>query len=208
MSLKLKNGLKILRFWGCDIMDTVKKVIAIIASLDTKESEVCFVKEKIESLGCRPFIIDIGARGSQNIKPDVGAREVAAAAGREWDCLYSIPKHEMITGLQKGIALLLPELYEQGRFDAVLSIGGVQNTTIGVSGMKALPIGVPKLMVSTVANGQRTFAPLVGTKDITLMPSVADISGINIITGTILSNAAAAVVGMALNAGRPVKPDG
>ena len=106
--------------------------------------------------------------------------------------------------MSEGASVLAPELYKRGLFDAILSIGGVQNTTIGVAAMKALPIGVPKLMVSTVASGQRTFEPLVGSKDILLLPSVADMAGINVLTRTILENAVAAIVGMADQGGKPL----
>lgn len=183
----------------------MEKTIAIIASLDTKEAEVAFVKEMIEKQGCKTFIIDVGAKGSESIVPHIRAEDVARAAGREWDSIYDIPKHEMIVGLLEGIAVLMPELHAQGNFDAVLSLGGAQNTTIGVSAMKSLPVGLPKLMVSTIACGQRTFESFVDTKDITLMPSIADISGINNLTRTILSNAAAAIAGMAKHAGVPLK---
>ncbi|MHB8064057.1 MAG: Tm-1-like ATP-binding domain-containing protein, partial [Ruminiclostridium sp.] len=182
------------------------KTIAIIATLDTKEAEVAFIKKMIERLGCKTFIIDVGARSS-SIIPDIGPKDVAREACRDWKCIYDVPKHEMILGLLEGIALLMPRLYEEGKFSAVLSIGGAQNTTIGVSGMKALPIGVPKLMVSTIASGQRTFEPFVGTKDITLMPSIVDISGINKLTTAILSNAVAAIVGMVQYAGIPLKSE-
>ncbi len=183
----------------------MEKTIAIIASLDTKEAEVAFVKEMIEKQGCKTFIIDVGAKGSESIVPHIRAEDVARAAGREWDSIYDIPKHEMIVGLLEGIAVLMPELYVRGNFDAVLSLGGAQNTAIGVSAMKSLPVGLPKLMVSTIACGQRTFESFVDTKDITLMPSIADISGINNLTRTILSNAAAAIAGMAKHAGVPLK---
>lgn len=182
----------------------MEKTIAIIASLDTKEAEVEFLKGMIEQLGCKTFIIDVGAKDSESIVPHIRAEDVARAAGREWNG-YSVPKHEMILGLMDGIAALMPELYAGGNFDAVLSIGGAQNTVIGVSAMKALPVGLPKLMVSTIACGQRTFESFVGTKDIVLMPSIADISGVNNLTRTILSNAAAAIVGMAEHAGIPFK---
>ena len=183
----------------------MEKTIAIIASLDTKEAEVAFVKEMIEKQGCKTFIIDVGAKGSERIMPHIRAEDVARAAGREWNSIYSIPKHEMIVGLLEGIAVLMPELYVRGNFDAVLSLGGAQNTAIGVSAMKSLPVGLPKLMVSTIACGQRTFESFVDTKDITLMPAIADISGINNLTRTILSNAAAAIAGMAKHAGVPLK---
>lgn len=185
----------------------MEKTIAIIATLDTKEAEVAFIKKMIERLGCKTLIIDVGARSNSSIIPDIKPEDVARESGRDWKCIYDVPKHEMILGLLEGIALLMPRLYAQGKFSAVLSIGGAQNTTIAVSGMKALPIGLPKLMVSTIASGQRTFESFVGTKDITLMPSVVDISGINKLTTAILSNAVAAIVGMVKYAGIPLKSD-
>ena len=180
----------------------MKKTIAVIVSLDTKEAEAAFIRERIADLGCDTFLIDVGARGCKSLVPDIGPCEVVLAGNREWQDLYQIPKHEMIQGLTEGISLLMPKLHEQGKFDAVLSIGGLQNTTIGVGAMKSLPVGVPKLMVSTVVSGQRTLEALVGTKDILLMPSIADLSGINLLTTTILGNAVAAICGMAMNAGQ------
>ncbi|MCE5283169.1 MAG: Tm-1-like ATP-binding domain-containing protein, partial [Deltaproteobacteria bacterium] len=90
-------------------------------------------------------------------------------------------------------------LYGDGRFKGILSIGGAQGTDIGTAVMRALPFGVPKFMVSTVASGRATFGPFVGTKDVTIMHSVADIQGINFITQRVFDNAAAAVCGMVLN---------
>jgi uncharacterized protein (UPF0261 family) len=184
------------------------KTIAVIASLDTKEAEVAFVKEKVERLSCRALVIDVGVWRGSTLIADVSRETVALAAGVTWQGIVDRSKPDRIATMARGMAALLPELYARGEFDAVLSFGGVQNTTIGVAGMKALPIGVPKLMVSTVASGQRTFEPLVGSKDVVLMPSVADVVGTNVLTRTILENAVAAIVGMAehgagaLHAGR------
>jgi uncharacterized protein (UPF0261 family) len=182
----------------------MKKTIAVMASLDTKGAEVSFVKQMIEHLGCRALIVDVGTLGESALIPDVPREDVIRAGGRDWKSLKDSQKHEMITAMSEGASRLAPELYGHGLFDAILSIGGVQNTMIGVAAMKALPIGVPKLMVSTVASGRRTFEPLVGSKDIVLMPAVADIAGINVLTRTILGNAVAAIVGMATHAGKPL----
>jgi uncharacterized protein (UPF0261 family) len=180
------------------------KTIAIMASLDTKETEVSFVKQMIERLGCRALIIDVGVSGKSALIADVSREQVIQAGGRQWESLQDQQKHDKIAAMSEGASRLAPELYGRGLFDAILSIGGVQNTLIGVAAMKALPIGVPKLMVSTVASGRRTFEPLVGSKDIVLMPAVADIAGINLLTRTILGNAVAAIVGMATHGGRPL----
>jgi uncharacterized protein (UPF0261 family) len=182
----------------------MKKTIAVMASLDTKESEISFMKEMIERLGCRALIIDVSALGGSAILPDVSREDVIRAGGTDWKSFQAKEKHEKIAALSEGVSILAPELYSRGLFDAILSIGGVQNTTIGVAAMKALPIGVPKLMVSTVASGRRILEPLVGSKDIILLPSVADIAGINVLTRTILQNAVAAIVGMANHGGKPL----
>lgn len=183
---------------------TMKKTIAVMASLDTKEAEVSFMKEMIERLGCRALIIDLSLLGQSTMHPDIPREDVIKAGGRDWAGLQLGQKHEKMAAMTEGACALVPELYRRGLFDAILSIGGVQNTTIGVAAMKALPIGVPKLMVSTVASGQRTFEPLVGSKDIMLLPSVADIAGVNVLTRRILENAVAAIVGMATQAGKPL----
>ena len=175
-----------------------------MASLDTKEAEVSFMKEMIERLGCRALIIDVSVLGGSAILPDIPPEDVIKAGGRDWKSFQVSPKHERIVAMSEGASLLAPELYRRGSFDAIVAIGGVQNTTIGVAAMKALPIGVPKLMVSTVASGQRTFEPLVGSKDIMLLPTVADMAGINVLTRTILENAVAAIAGMAKHGGKPL----
>ena len=133
----------------------MKKTIAVMASLDTKGRRSAFIKEMIERLGCRALIIDVGVLGEPALTPGCAARGVVAAAaagiGRP---LPGRQKHENIAAMSEGAPVLAADLYRRGAFDAILSIGGVQNTTIAVAAMKALPIGVPKLMVSTVASGQ------------------------------------------------------
>lgn len=153
-------------------------------------------------MGHETYIIDVGVRKSVKIKPDISREAVTDAAGIFWSDIRKVQKHEIIDGLVAGIAVLLPQLYEAGAFDGVISIGGAQNTSIAVSGMKKLPIGVPKVMVSTVACGQRRFEDLVGTKDIVVIPAIADIAGINKITRIVLGNAAAAVCGMSAYEGK------
>ena len=109
--------------------------------------------------------------------------------------------------MARGVTSIAAGLHAAGKLDAVIALGGVQGTVIGTAAMRALPVGVPKVMVSTVANGQATFGPFVGTKDITIMHSVADILGLNIITRQVLAEAAGAVVGMAEMALGPQSSD-
>lgn len=184
------------------------KTIAVIASLDTKAKEVMYVLEGIRRLGYQTLVIDVGVKGEQPFKANFGPEDVAAAAGLAWSEIKIQEKRVRITAMARGLEALVPMLYAQGRFSAVLSLGGAQNTLMGTSAMRALPLGVPKLMVSTMASGNRTFDPLVGTKDLMLMHSVADISGINLITTSVLDNAVAAICGMAGRAGSAVQHPG
>ncbi|MDI6870823.1 MAG: Tm-1-like ATP-binding domain-containing protein [Bacillota bacterium] len=180
------------------------KAIAVIASLDTKAKEAAYVSEAIRRLGHRPLLIDVGVKGEPLLGADITREAVALAAGESLSTLMKEEKRVRIMAMARGLAALLPFLYAQGRFDAVLSLGGAQNTTMGTAGMRALPLGVPKLMVSTMASGRRTFDPLVGTKDLLLMHSVADVAGINLVTRAVMDNAVAAICGMAEHAGRPL----
>ncbi|NLG83481.1 MAG: UPF0261 family protein [Firmicutes bacterium] len=182
------------------------KTIVVVASLDTKGREVAYIKGLIEQWGHRAFLIDVGVQDEPLIPPDLTRVEVARAGGVSWEAIKDKEKRVRIEAMAKGAAVMATSLYAEGRLDGLLSLGGAQNTTIGTTAMKALPIGVPKVMVSTVASGQRTFEPLVGTKDVLLLHSVADLAGINMVTEVVLKNAVAAIVGMAEHAGRSLSP--
>ena len=184
----------------------MKKNIAIIASLDTKETEVLFLIKIFRRSGHEVFIIDIGVEKSSLVNSQINAIDIAKEVGHVWISPRDIPKHEMIDILKSGVSKLIPKLYSKGLFDAIISIGGLQNTTVAVGAMKTLPIGFPKVMVSTVASGKRSFDTIVGHLDIIVIPSIADFSGSNIITDTVLRNAAAAVIGIVENAGKPLNP--
>ncbi len=184
----------------------MKKNIAIIASLDTKETEVLFLIKIFQQSAHEVFIIDIGVEKSSLVNSQNNAIDIAKEVGHFWISPMDVPKHEMIDVLKSGVSELIPKLYSKGLFDAIISIGGLQNTTVAVSAMKTLPIGFPKVMVSTVASGKRSFETIVGHSDIIVIPSIADFSGSNIITDTVLRNAAAAIIGIVENAGNPLNP--
>jgi uncharacterized protein (UPF0261 family) len=179
----------------------VQKTVAVIGALDTKAKEVLYVKDGILRLGHKSLVIDVGVNREPAFEGDLGPVEVARAAGLLWTQVRDREKRDRIMTMAKGLAILVPSLYAEGKIDAVLSLGGAQNTFMGTSAMRALPIGVPKLMLTTMASGQRTFDPLVGTKDLILMHSVADVAGLNIITRPIIDNAVAAICGMMEHAG-------
>ncbi|MDE2820541.1 MAG: Tm-1-like ATP-binding domain-containing protein [Chloroflexota bacterium] len=174
------------------------KSIIVIGTLDTKGQEIAFVRDLIAERGHQPVVIDSGILGVPAIEPAISRHEVAAAAETSIEKLLAAgDKNNAISAMARGVTSISAKLHAERKLDAVIALGGVQGTVIGTAAMRALPVGVPKVMVSTVANGQATFGPFVGTKDITIMHSVADILGLNIITRQVLAEAAGAVVGMA-----------
>jgi len=186
------------------------KAILLIATFDTKESEAIFLKEKIESRGYAVLTMDAGILDSPLVCVDVDRQAVAARGGISLsEALATGDKGTCISNMVRGAEILCKELYEKGVFHGVVAIGGGQGTDIGCTAMRNLPTGVPKLMVSTVASGRATFGPFVGTKDITMMHSVADMQGLNFLTKRILDNAAGAICGMVENIAKEVfKPQG
>lgn len=170
------------------------KTVAIAGTFDSKGAEFSYVKSVIESLGLKTFTIHSGVFEPM-FTPDVSNIEVAAAAGV--DIREIAARKDRAAGteaLAQGMGKIAPRLYAEGKFDAMLSFGGTGGTSIVTAGMRALPIGVPKLMVSTVASGNT--APYVGTSDIIMFPSIVDVSGLNSFSTKIFTNAAHAIAGM------------
>ena len=173
------------------------KQIIVIGTLDTKGQEIAFVRDLIADRGHQPVVVDSGIMGEPAIEPAISRQEVAATVGTSIEELLAAgDKNHAISTMARGVTSIAAGLHSEGKLDGVIALGGVQGTVIGTAAMRALPVGVPKVMVSTVANGQATFGPFVGTRDITIMHSVADILGLNIITRQILAEAAGAIVGM------------
>ncbi len=171
------------------------KTVAIVGALDTKGAEFSFLKDEIEKRGCGTFVIDIGVLGDPPFAPDVSAAEVAQAGGKELAGLVEkADRSEALTAMMNGVTTLVAHYYAAGKFDGIISMGGGGGTGMGTSAMRALPIGVPKLMVSTVASGDTS--PYVGTSDIVMMPAIVDVAGLNRISRTVFSNAAGAICGM------------
>ena len=171
------------------------KIIAVIGALDTKGTEFAFLKAEIEKRGCRTLVINVGVLGDPSFTPEVSAEAVAAAGGSTMaDLLVRRDRGEALDVMTRGVATLVKKLYDEGKFDGIISMGGGGGTGIGTSAMRALPVGIPKLMVSTIASGDTS--PYVGTADIIMMPSIVDVSGLNRISRTIFTNAAGAICGM------------
>ncbi|MFO1444808.1 Tm-1-like ATP-binding domain-containing protein [Bacillus sp. Bva_UNVM-123] len=170
------------------------KTIALAGTFDTKGKEFLFVKELIESLGVNTYTIHTGVF-EPLFEPDISNAEIVAAAGANIQEIAAKKDRANATAiLSKGMEILLPKLFDEGKFDGILSFGGTGGSSIVTSGMRSLPIGVPKIMVSTVASGNTE--PYIGTSDIIMMPSVVDVAGLNVISTKIFTNAVNAIVGM------------
>jgi len=175
-------------------------VIAVLATLDTKSPEAGYLRERIEALGGRALLVDIGVLGApgtaRHAAPDVTRAEVAAAGGSTLATLLAAPTRQAASPVMiAGATALLRQRLADGTLHAVLGIGGTQGTSNATAVMRALPYGLPKIMVSTVASGDTSA--FVDIKDITMMFSVGDLLGLNPLTRKILGNAAGAAVGMA-----------
>lgn len=174
--------------------------VVLIGTLDTKGTEFQFVRDLLRQAGLETLVIDAGVLKPPAFPPDVSREEVYRAAGTSLEVISRAgDRGKAIEAAAAGVAKLVGDLHAQGKVDGVLSLGGSAGTTIGTAAMRALPFGVPKLMVSTLASGQ--VKPYVGVRDILMMYSVVDISGLNRISRTVLTNAANAMIGMVRQAG-------
>ncbi len=178
--------------------------IAIVSTLDTKEEEVEYLKSKIEEFGGAALVIDVGMlKDPVRLKPDVTRRDVAEAGGVAIELVEKMDREGGERVMMRGLAKLLSKLHREGVVRGVVSIGGTDGSAIASAGMEALPIGVPKLMITSPAGVWRAEA-LVGTRDVMLINTVADVKGLNEVTRRIYDNAAAAIVNMVKQAGSPL----
>ena len=169
--------------------------IVIVGTLDTKGAEHDFARGIIEDQGVDTHLIDAGVRGEPAVEADTPREEVARRGGTELEELIDADdRGEAVDTMARGAAAVAADLHEEGVLEGILSLGGSAGTTIGTTAMRALPYGVPKVMVSTMASGDTR--PYVESRDIAMLYSVADVAGLNQLTRTVISNAALAVVGM------------
>ena len=169
--------------------------VAIVATLDTKGMEMAFLKERIEALGCAALVIDVGVFEPTGITPDISRHEVAAAAGGSIaQIIAGGEKRLAFRTMSEGVGRKIEELYNTGRFQAIVSVAGGTGTHLIAGALQALPIGVPKLIVTTVAS--RDVSSIIGSRDITLMHAVCDIIGLNFMTRGLLTTAAGTIAGM------------
>jgi uncharacterized protein (UPF0261 family) len=163
--------------------------VLLIGTLDTKGDEFAFLRECLVEAGVEVILADVGTGAPPHgAEPDIAREEIVA------DVASLVDRGAAVTAMAKGAAALAARLYAEGRVDGVLGAGGSGNTTIATAAMRALPVGVPKLMVSTMAAGDTR--DYVGGTDVTMMASVTDVAGLNMISAQILANAAGAMAGM------------
>ncbi|MFD1647560.1 Tm-1-like ATP-binding domain-containing protein [Haloarchaeobius litoreus] len=172
--------------------------VVIIGTLDTKGEEIGFARDVIESQGVETHLVDVGVLDDPEFEPDTSASEVAEAGGTTLDALREdADRGEAMEAMGRGAAAVAQRLHEAGVLDGVLGLGGSGNTSIATTAMRSLPVGVPKFMVSTMASGDTE--PYVGSRDIAMLYSVADIEGLNQLSRQVIANAALAMVGMVAN---------
>ncbi|PZF62619.1 UPF0261 family protein [Curtobacterium sp. MCBD17_034] len=173
--------------------------VVVLGTLDTKGEEHAYLASRIRARGLRSVLVDTGILGAPVVNADVAREEVAAAAGTSIATL--VAAGDRATGIEamaRGAATVLQQLHDAGDLDAVVALGGGSGTTLAATAMRTLPVGVPKLIVTTLASGNTR--PIVRGSDLMLMHSVLDIAGLNQVTREIIDNAAAAVSGAAQDA--------
>jgi uncharacterized protein (UPF0261 family) len=172
----------------------MKKYLLIIATLDTKGREAAYVKDCVQALGIHPILMDVGTLEEPLTSPDITRNEVVKAAGSHLDSIKGKERSVAVAAVQNGGAILARRLFEEGKLHGVFGMGGGTGTAIATHIMRSLPFGLPKVVLSTVAS--RDIKEYVGTKDILMFHSVADILGLNAFMRLILGQAAYAVAGM------------
>lgn len=173
----------------------MEKTVVITGSLDTKGREFAFLKELIEKEGLDTLVIDFGVMGVPAFAPDITRQEVAKAGGGDLAILASGEhKDEAMRIMAAGLAVVVRQLFDEGKLDGIIGMGGGGATSLSTKAMRELPVGVPKVMVSTLGGGD--VSAYAGTRDITFMPSIVDVVGINRISRLIFTNAAGAIAGM------------
>jgi len=173
----------------------MQNTVVLLGTLDTKGIEFGYVREKIMEQGCRAIVVDAGVLGQPLLQPDITREQVAQAAGSTLKDVIALGDEEKAIALMsRGATAVVQQLYQSGRLDGILALGGTMGTFLATAAMRALPIGVPKVMVSTVAAWDTRL--YLGSKDITMIAPVADILGLNRITKRLLATAAGAIVGM------------
>src|SRR5512146_3566015 len=179
--------------------------VALVGTLDTKGADFAFLAGRLRAAGAEVIVIDVGTGDPDGLAPDIDGEAVAAAAGTtRAELRAAADRGRAVTAMGRGAAAVVADLVARGRVGGVLAAGGSGGSSIAGQVMAALPVGLPKLLVSTMASGD--VSPYVGAKDVCVMYSVVDVAGLNRISRLVLGNAAAAMAGM-VTAGEQAAPD-
>jgi uncharacterized protein (UPF0261 family) len=181
----------------------VAATVLLIGTLDTKGEEYAYLRDRLRDAGVDVLLADVGTLEPPSVEPDISREEVAAGTGADLPALAEArDRGAAVTAMADAAAALARRLHGDGRIDGILAAGGSGNTAIATQAMQALPVGVPKLIVSTMAAGDTR--EYVGSRDVTMMASVTDVAGVNTISARVLANAAAAMAGMVKVEERPL----
>jgi uncharacterized protein (UPF0261 family) len=181
--------------------------VVLVGTLDTKGQEYAYLRDRVRHEGLDVLLVDAGIMEPPQVEPDIAREEVARAADVDVaDLAAAGDRGAAVAAMARGAALVVERLHAEGRLHGVLGLGGTGGSALVTEAMRALPVGVPKLMVSTVASGDTR--PYVGAVDVTMMYSVVDIAGLNRVSERILSNAAGGIAGMARAYARSSESDG
>lgn len=175
--------------------------VYIVATMDTKGVELAFVRDRLRAAGVPVRMVDVGTMGPPIVAPDVAREVVLKALGAESVNLLAVDRGQAVAVMAQALRNYLLGERSSGNVLGVLGLGGSGGTSLITTAMRALPIGLPKFMVSTVASGN--VAAYVDSSDIAMMYSVVDVAGLNAVSNVVLSNAAHAMAGMVLNAKPP-----
>lgn len=185
------------------------KTIVIIGTLDTKGPEIAYLRDRLQVLGLKTTVIDSGILGEPlGIQPDIDHGQAATYGGTTIEALQNAgSRGKAVAGMREALKKLTLSLFDEGKLDAIVSMGGAEGAVMGAAAMMILPVGVPKVLVSPIASGYHFFEPLVGTRDMIVVHSVVDILGLNPIACTIFDNVAAGLKGMLDHGHRLPRPE-
>lgn len=186
------------------------KNAAVLGSWDTKRAEMQYLRTRLEEAGVGAVLVDVSTLPVDDLDEEWGypSRVVRGGLESRWRDLPDDDRGARIDLMAIAAARFVSRLHAEGRIDGVVAAGGLQNTTIAKAAMRALPLGVPKVMATTVASGQRRFASVVGDSDIVVVPALADFTGLNFVTRATLDAACACLVGIGGRDVRPARPAG
>ena len=174
------------------------KTVVLIGTLDTKGPEIAYLRDRLQSLGLETIVVDSGILGDPlDIVPDIDHAQAATFGNTTIEALQNAgSRGKAVAGMREALKKLTLTLFNDGKLDGIVSMGGAEGAVMGAAAMMVLPVGVPKVLVSPIASGYHFFEPLVGTRDMIVVHSVVDILGLNPIACTIFDNVAAALKGM------------